>query len=72
MPPAALPLQEFILNMPTNEASKFWIGGAAQTAKISAIFAQVGASLAGVPQPFAWPAAYQLGSMPFLGMFWPC
>ncbi|KAL4448859.1 hypothetical protein ABPG77_007576 [Micractinium sp. CCAP 211/92] len=33
--------QEFILNTPTNEASKFWIGGAAQTAKISAIFAQL-------------------------------
>lgn len=34
-------LQEFILNTPNNEASKFWIGGVAQTARISAIFAQV-------------------------------
>ncbi|KAL4422831.1 hypothetical protein ABPG75_009028 [Micractinium tetrahymenae] len=33
--------QEFVLNTPCNEASKFWIGGAAQTAKISAIFAQL-------------------------------
>lgn len=33
--------QEFVINTPTNEASKFWIGGAAQTAKISAIFAQL-------------------------------
>lgn len=33
-------LQEFILNTPNNEASKFWIGGVAQTARISAIFAQ--------------------------------
>jgi len=39
--PARLP-QEFVLNTPSNEASKFWIGGAAHTAKISAIFAQVG------------------------------
>ncbi|KAI7838260.1 hypothetical protein COHA_007949 [Chlorella ohadii] len=33
--------QEFILNTPNNEASKFWIGGVAQTARISAIFAQL-------------------------------
>lgn len=33
--------QEFIINTPTNEASKFWIGGAAQTAKISTVFAQL-------------------------------
>lgn len=34
-------LQEFVLNTPNNEASKFWIGGVAQTARICAIFAQV-------------------------------
>lgn len=33
--------QEFVLNTPNNEASKFWIGGVAQTARISAIFAQL-------------------------------
>lgn len=43
-PPPPSHLQEFVINTPTNEASKFWIGGAAQTAKISAIFAQVARS----------------------------
>lgn len=38
--PNQAPPQEFVLNTPTNEASKFWIGGAANTARISAIFAQ--------------------------------
>lgn len=33
--------QEFIINTPNNAASKFWIGGAANTAKISAVFAQL-------------------------------
>jgi acyl-CoA oxidase len=33
--------QEFIINTPTNQASKFWIGGAANTAKISTVFAQL-------------------------------
>lgn len=32
---------EFIINTPTNQASKFWIGGAANTAKISTVFAQL-------------------------------
>ena len=34
-------LQEFIIHTPSNEASKFWIGGAANTAKVSAVFAQL-------------------------------
>ncbi|KAL4857436.1 Acyl-coenzyme A oxidase 3 [Chlorella vulgaris] len=33
--------QEFILNTPNNEASKFWIGGVAQTAKVCTVFAQL-------------------------------
>ena len=33
--------QEFIINTPNNAASKFWIGGAANTAKITACFAQL-------------------------------
>ncbi|GAB4820084.1 hypothetical protein N2152v2_007130 [Parachlorella kessleri] len=33
--------QEFVLHTPSNEASKYWIGGAAQTAKVSAVFAQL-------------------------------
>lgn len=33
--------QEFVLHTPTNEASKFWIGGAAHTALICTIFAQL-------------------------------
>lgn len=33
--------QEFIIHTPSNEASKFWIGGAANTAKICAVFAQL-------------------------------
>jgi acyl-CoA oxidase len=32
---------EFVLHTPTNEASKFWIGGAAETAKICTVFAQL-------------------------------
>ena len=39
--PRAHAVQEFILNTPTNEASKFWIGGAANTARICAVFAQL-------------------------------
>lgn len=35
------PSQQFIINTPTNAASKYWIGGAAQTAKICAVFAQL-------------------------------
>lgn len=35
------PSQSFIINTPTNAASKYWIGGAAQTAKICAVFAQL-------------------------------
>lgn len=33
--------REFVINTPNNEASKFWIGGMAQTAKVSAVFAQL-------------------------------
>ena len=33
--------QEFIINTPTNAASKYWIGGAAHTAKITTCFAQL-------------------------------
>ncbi len=33
--------QEFVINTPTNSASKFWIGGAAHTAKITTCFAQL-------------------------------
>jgi acyl-CoA oxidase len=33
--------QEFVINTPTNSASKFWIGGAANTAKITTCFAQL-------------------------------
>jgi acyl-CoA oxidase len=32
---------EFVINTPNNAASKFWIGGAAHTAKICAVFAQL-------------------------------
>jgi hypothetical protein len=31
---------EFVVHTPNNAASKFWIGGMAQTAKISTVFAQ--------------------------------
>lgn len=31
----------FVINTPTNDASKFWIGGAGSTAKICAVFAQL-------------------------------
>lgn len=31
--------KEFILNTPTKEAMKFWIGGASKTSNMSAIFA---------------------------------
>lgn len=33
--------QEFVINTPNNEASKYWIGGAGQHAKICAVFAQL-------------------------------
>lgn len=33
--------QEFVINTPNNAASKFWIGGAAHTAKITACFANL-------------------------------
>lgn len=33
--------QEFIINTPNNEASKAWIGGSGQHAKICAVFAQL-------------------------------
>lgn len=33
--------EEFIIHTPNNEASKYWIGGAAQTAKICSVFAQL-------------------------------
>ena len=33
--------QQFILNTPYDEASKFWIGGAGQHGKICTIFAQL-------------------------------
>jgi len=33
--------QQFILNTPDDEASKFWIGGAGQHGKICTIFAQL-------------------------------
>jgi acyl-CoA oxidase len=32
---------EFVINTPSNEASKFWIGGAGQHGKVSAVFAQL-------------------------------
>jgi hypothetical protein len=32
---------EFIIHTPNNEASKFWIGGSAETAKVCAVFAQL-------------------------------
>eukprot|EP00887_Chlorella_sp_A99_P007225 scaffold2.g7225.t1 len=35
------PAQEFVINTPDNAASKMWIGGAAHTARISAVFAQL-------------------------------
>lgn len=33
--------REFVINTPTNEASKYWIGGSGQHGKISAVFAQL-------------------------------
>ncbi|MEW5319808.1 MAG: hypothetical protein WDW38_010934 [Sanguina aurantia] len=33
--------QEFIINTPTNDASKFWIGGAGQHGKVCTVFAQL-------------------------------
>lgn len=33
--------REFVLHTPRNEASKFWIGGSGQHAKVSAVFAQL-------------------------------
>jgi alkylation response protein AidB-like acyl-CoA dehydrogenase len=33
--------QQFILNTPDDEASKFWIGGAGQHGKICTVFAQL-------------------------------
>lgn len=39
---------EFVLNTPGNDASKYWIGGAGQHGKLSAVFAQL--SVGGVPR----------------------
>lgn len=33
--------REFVINTPTNEASKYWIGGTGQHGKICAVFAQL-------------------------------
>jgi hypothetical protein len=33
--------QEFVLHTPSNTASKYWIGGAGQHAKLCALFAQL-------------------------------
>ena len=33
--------QQFVINTPANEASKFWIGGAGQHGKICTVFAQL-------------------------------
>lgn len=33
--------KEFILNTPSDEAMKFWIGGASKTSNMSVIFAQL-------------------------------
>ena len=40
--------QEFVLNTPGNDASKYWIGGAGQHGKLSAVFAQL--TVKGVPR----------------------
>jgi acyl-CoA oxidase len=33
--------KEFIINTPGDEAMKFWIGGAAKSANVAAVFAQL-------------------------------
>jgi acyl-CoA oxidase len=33
--------EEFVINTPNDEGMKFWIGGAAKTANIAAVFAQL-------------------------------
>eukprot|EP00775_Hariotina_reticulata_P009657 gene9657-9817_t len=33
--------QEFVINTPNNEASKYWIGGTGQHGKLCAVFAQL-------------------------------
>ena len=40
--------KEFVLDTPTNDASKYWIGGAGQHGKLSAVFAQL--TVGGVPR----------------------
>ena len=40
--------KEFVLNTPGNDASKYWIGGAGQHGKLSAVFAQL--TVGGVPR----------------------
>lgn len=44
--------REFVINTPTNEASKYWIGGSGQHGKICAVFAQL--TVAGVFQVRSW------------------
>ena len=40
--------KEFVLNTPGNDASKYWIGGAGQHGKLSAVFAQL--TVQGIPR----------------------
>jgi len=61
--------KEFVINTPSEEAMKFWIGGAAKTANISVIFAQlyIGDKCHG-PHAFIVPLRDRNNHMPLRGI----